>query len=74
VFGVLLDLQSILIGLAMLKFQLTPHEHFFNVGIVIALVPFNFKFLIKAKELPSSSKIILETRCSFTLALSDIWV
>lgn len=42
-----------LIGLAMLKFQLTPHEHFLIVGaIVIALVLFNFKFLIKAKELP----------------------
>jgi hypothetical protein len=35
---------GILIGLAMLKFQLTPHEHFFNVGTVIALVPFNLNF------------------------------
>jgi hypothetical protein len=29
-----------LIGLGMLKFQLTPHEHFLIVGaIVIAMVP-----------------------------------
>jgi hypothetical protein len=34
-----------LIGLGMLKFQLTPHEHFLIVGaIVIAMVLFNYKF------------------------------
>ena len=42
-----------LIGLAMLKLELTPHEHFLIVAaIVLALVLFNFKFLIKAKEIP----------------------
>jgi hypothetical protein len=35
------------------KVQLTPHEHFLIVGaIVIAMVLFNYKFLIKAKETP----------------------
>jgi hypothetical protein len=34
-----------LIGLGMLKFQLTTHEHFLIVGaIVIAMVLFNYKF------------------------------
>jgi MFS family permease len=42
-----------LIGLGMLKFRLTPHQHFLIVGaIVIVTVLLNYKFLIKAKEMP----------------------
>jgi hypothetical protein len=40
-----LPVLGALIGLGMLKFQLTPHEHFLIVGaIVIAMVLFNYKF------------------------------
>lgn len=53
-----------LIGLGMLYLELTPHEHFLTVGaIVITLVLLNFKFLIKAKELPKvGQKIKLFTK------------
>jgi len=40
-----------LVGLGMLSLHLTPYHHFIIVGIVVLLmVAFNFKFLVKAKE------------------------
>lgn len=40
-----------LVGLGMLALKLTPFHHFLIVGgIVLLMVVFNFKFLIKAKE------------------------
>ncbi len=42
-----------LIGLAMLSLDLAPYHHFLIVGlIVITLIAFNYKFLIKAKRTP----------------------
>lgn len=42
-----------LIGLAMLSLDLAPYHHFLIVGfIVITLIAFNYKFLIKAKKTP----------------------
>jgi hypothetical protein len=39
-----------LVGLGMLSLHLTPYHHFIIVGIVVLLmVAFNFKFLVKAK-------------------------
>lgn len=41
-----------LFSLLMLTFKLTPHQHFLIIGgIVILLVGFNYKFLIKAKKI-----------------------
>jgi len=40
-----------LVGLGMLTLKLTPFHHFLVVGsIVLLMVAFNFKFLVKAKE------------------------
>ncbi|MFH6991912.1 MFS transporter [Flavobacterium sp. FlaQc-48] len=40
-----------LVGLGMLTLKLTPFHHFLIVGgIVLLMVAFNFKFLVKAKE------------------------
>lgn len=40
-----------LVGLGMLALEFTPYVHFLIVaGIVLLLIAFNFKFLIKAKE------------------------
>ena len=40
-----------LVGLGMLALNLTPYHHFLIVGaVVIVMVAFNFKFLVKAKE------------------------
>lgn len=46
-----------LVGLAMLALQLSPFHHFLIVGaIVILMMAFNYKFLIKAKEIPKEEK------------------
>jgi predicted MFS family arabinose efflux permease len=46
-----------LIGIGMLALKLTPYQHFLVVAaIVLLLVAFNFKFLIKAKEYPKSDE------------------
>lgn len=46
-----------LIGLGMLAFKLSPYHHFLFVGfIVIVLVAFNYRFLIKAKVTPKTVK------------------
>ncbi|WP_413999689.1 MFS transporter [Flavobacterium sp. W1B] len=51
-----------LVGLGMLALELTPYIHFLAVGgIVLLLVLFNYKFLIKAKE-----KIKAEKKKGFT--------
>ena len=40
-----------LVGLGMLTLKLTPFDHFLVVGaIVLLMVTFNFKFLVRAKE------------------------
>lgn len=40
-----------IVGLGMLALQLTPYQHFLLIFILVAgIVAFNFKFLIKAKE------------------------
>ena len=40
-----------LVGLGMLALHLTPYQHFLIVaGVVLLMVGFNFKFLVKAKE------------------------
>jgi MFS family permease len=40
-----------LVGLGMLALNLTPYHHFLIVGaVVLLMVAFNFKFLVKAKE------------------------
>jgi MFS family permease len=44
-----------LIGLAMLALHLSPYQHFLSVGVVVLLViGFNYKYLIKAKETPKT--------------------
>ncbi|MFV8342433.1 MFS transporter [Flavobacterium sp. XS2P39] len=46
-----------LVGLGMLAMDLTPYQHFLIVAaIVLLLVAFNFKFLIKAKETVTTEK------------------
>lgn len=46
-----------LVGLGMLAFKLTPYIHFFIVSIVVLiLMIFNYKFLIKAKETIKAEK------------------
>jgi len=46
-----------LVGLGMLSFNLSTYTHFLLVAaIVLLLVAFNFKFLIKAKEIPRIEK------------------
>jgi MFS family permease len=46
-----------LVGLGMLAFELTPYVHFLIVAaIVLLLIAFNFKFLIKAKETLKTSE------------------
>ncbi|GGF01549.1 MFS transporter [Flavobacterium limi] len=40
-----------LVGLGMLSLHLSPYQHFLIVGaVVIVMIVFNFKFLVKAKE------------------------
>lgn len=52
-----------LVGLLMLSLQLSPFHHFLIVGaIVILMVVFNYKFLIKAKEIPKDEKKKLFTK------------
>ncbi|NRS87829.1 MFS family permease [Flavobacterium sp. 7E] len=44
-----------LIGLGMLAFNFSPYHHFLIVGLVVmTLIAFNYKFLIKAKERPKT--------------------
>jgi MFS family permease len=46
-----------LIGLAILALKLSPYHHFLIVGgIVLLLIAFNYKYLIKAKETPKTVK------------------
>ncbi|SDW14911.1 MFS transporter [Flavobacterium degerlachei] len=46
-----------LVGLGMLALQLSPFHHFLIVGaIVVLMMAFNYKFLIKAKEIPKAEK------------------
>ena len=45
------------VGLGMLALQLTPFQHFAIVGIlVLSLISFNIKYLIKAVEKPQPKK------------------
>jgi MFS family permease len=46
-----------LVGLAMLALDLSPYHHFLVVGfIVIVLIVFNYRFLIKAKTTPKTEE------------------
>lgn len=46
-----------LIGLGMLALKLTPYQHFLLIlSIVTLLIGFNYKFLIRAKEIPKAGK------------------
>jgi MFS family permease len=46
-----------LVGLGMLALKLTPYEHFLIVAIIVLLlIGFNYKFLIKAKETLKTEK------------------
>ncbi len=46
-----------LVGLGMLALHLTPYQHFLIVGgVVLALISFNIKYLIKVKEIPQPKK------------------
>jgi MFS family permease len=46
-----------LVGLGMLAFELAPYEHFVIVAIIVLLlIAFNYKFLIKAKETLKAEK------------------
>jgi MFS family permease len=57
-----------LVGLGMLAFGLTPYEHFVIVaGIVVLLIGFNYKFLIKAKETLKTEKKKLFSKPDSTL-------
>ncbi len=52
-----------LVGLGMLALELTPFHHFVIVGAVVLLILlFNYKFLIKAKEIPKTQKKKLFTK------------
>ncbi|KIA87024.1 MFS transporter [Flavobacterium sp. AED] len=52
-----------LVGLGMLALELTPYEHFLIVaGIVLLMIAFNYKFLIKAKEIIKTEKKKLFTK------------
>ena len=52
-----------LVGLGMLALELTPFHHFVIVGAVVLLILlFNYKFLIKAKEIPNTKKKKLFTK------------
>lgn len=52
-----------LVGLGMLAFKLTPYIHFLIVaGIVLLMMAFNYKFLIKAKETIKTEKKKLFTK------------
>ncbi|MBC5838523.1 MFS transporter [Flavobacterium muglaense] len=52
-----------LVGLGMLALELTPFHHFVIVGAVVLLILlFNYKFLIKAKEIPKTKKKKLFTK------------
>lgn len=46
-----------LVGIGMLALKLTAYQHFLIIAaIVILLIAFNYKFLIKAKEYPKSNE------------------
>lgn len=46
-----------LVGLGMLSLQLTPYKHFLIIGgIVLLMIAFNYKYLIKAKETIKTEK------------------
>jgi uncharacterized membrane protein len=46
-----------LMGLGMLALKLSTYHHFLLVGaIVILMMGFNYKYLIKAKEIPKTEK------------------
>ncbi|MDI1307359.1 MAG: MFS transporter [bacterium] len=52
-----------LVGLGMLALELTPYKHFLIVaGIVLLMIAFNYKFLIKAKEIIKTEKKKLFTK------------
>jgi len=52
-----------LVGLGMLTLQLTPYVHFWIVGVIVfLLMAFNYKFLIKAKEIPKTEEKKLFTK------------
>ncbi|TRX02039.1 MFS transporter [Flavobacterium gawalongense] len=52
-----------LVGLGMLALELTPYQHFLIVAsIVLLMIGFNFKFLIKAKETIQTEKKKLFTK------------
>jgi MFS family permease len=57
-----------LVGLGMLALQLTPYVHFVIVAmIVLLLIAFNYKFLIKAKETLKTEKKKLFSKPDTTL-------
>jgi MFS family permease len=52
-----------LVGLGMLALELTPYEHFLIVaGVVLLMIAFNYKFLVKAKETIKTEKKKLFTK------------
>lgn len=60
-----------LVGLGMLAFKLSPYAHFLIVGaLVLLLMVFNYKFLIKAKETTKAAKKKLFSKPDPTL----IWL
>lgn len=60
-----------LVGLGMLALKLTPYEHFLIVAVLVLLmIAFNYKFLIKAKETIKTEKKKLFTKPDSTL----IWL
>lgn len=57
-----------LVGLGMLALRLSPYHHFLIVGaIVVLMMTFNYKYLIKAKEIAKTEKKKLFTKSDSAL-------
>jgi MFS family permease len=62
-----------LIGLGMLALKLTPYQHFLIiVGIVTLLIAFNYKYLVRAKEVPTAEKKKFFSKPDSTLLLLGV--